>query len=326
MEEATAATLDAEAPAASSGDSSQSEAPQGDFDSVASAFAAFERDQAAQLDGESEDASAASDDDTDSVQSGPATGDAPEPSTDTPKGRLYSEQAALDRALSLHRAGRTHELPPEVQGQIRKWESDTITRHLAEQKEESEFRQMYLDYLATAEEDPAKFAAMVRDQTPIGEGMTQGRAIVEFMDSYQRAHPDISLENPNPGPKAKSEAEIRGEYDQMQRESLNHVLAAYCEDNGVTNFDSLRESASGQGNILVAVTDAVANAKVKRLTDTIRKQEREAARKEVQAEYGALIPSLSVSSSGVSASAPRGRDPQSVAEAMRMFEEEMREA
>lgn len=305
MEDTELATTSPDIDTGSPGDSAETEAPLSDRDEIRAAFeeTIAERSAPKETSEESNDASTEAPKDGQAATSSEAT---PTPEAVT---RPMTEQQAFDRALSLHRAGRTHELPPEVQGQIRKWEADTVARHAEEQKLEKDFDELYLDMLALQEEDPAEFARQLRDPE-------LGRDRLEFLDKYAKLHPEVTLDNPRRGEKVKSEAEIRAEQNGMLRETLDKSFRAFAEEHGVSNFEELRASAAGAGTFLTSVMQAVVDAKVAKELPNLRKAEGDAAYKQAMADYGMSVPKVSLSGSGRGA-APRGRnyDPGSVSEA-----------
>ncbi len=167
-------------------------------------------------------------------ESAPSEGDAPAAETPAPTGtraKLYTEQAALQRALDLRAQGREAELDPAARGLLRKFEQQVVTRHKAEEAEEAEFREMWLAMEATRLEDPAAFQALMDEVHP----EAGRRAKQAFYYSYRDAHPDISLENPNPGTGAKqrSEHEITAELVTTYGQGFEQTLDAIAEDAGL---------------------------------------------------------------------------------------------
>ena len=309
MEDTELATTAPETDLGSPGDSAETEAPHSDLDDIRAAVEETRADMDRAAGDTSEESKDASPEAAAALQS-PASS---EPPAQTAATRQFTEQQAFDRALSLHRAGRTHELPPEVQGQIRKWEADTVERHAAEQKVEAEFDELYLELKALEEEDPAEFVKQLRDPE-------LGKSRFEFMEMYAKAHPEVTLDNPRRGPKAKTEAEIRVEQDGATAQALDASLRAFAEDHGVKDYDTIRASSgAGKAQLMVSVMQAVVAANTAKELPNIRKAERDAAYKEAMAEYGSRIPELSVSGNGRGSRVNRSHDPSDIREAMDLF-------
>ena len=225
--------------------------------------------------------------------------------------RTFTEQSAFDRALTLHRQGRTHELPPEVQGQIRKWETEVLERKAQEDREESQFLEMYVSYLAMKEEDPEGYIALLDS--------ADGDDIRLFMRSFAQHHPEVSLDNPRFTPREKTPDEIRAEVGVEMADRLQTSLRALADDYGVQNFDQLLAASRGQGTLLVSVMNEAIKVGTEKAIEKVRKEEREAARLEAMKEYGARMPELSVSGNARSAR-PSNEPPKTMREAFLMAE------
>lgn len=222
--------------------------------------------------------------------------------------RLFSEQAAIDRALSLHRQGRTHELPPEVQGQIRKWEGEVLERAAADKAEDDAFLEVFVSNLALRESDPDEYLKLL-DDPELGDDTRL------FMREFAKAHPEVTLDNPQYTPRAKTPDELRVEFGNEIAERLNTSLRALAEEKGITNFDDIREKSRGNATLLTAVIDAGIEVGVAKKLDGIRKAERDAAVKEAMAAYGGRMPSLPISGNARAPQKQRPRDFGSIREA-----------
>lgn len=187
-----------------------------------------------------------------------------------------TSQGAIDRILTLIKQGRIAELSPAEKGTV-----NALRQQIEhEQRQEEQFRELYLELELLKENDPAEFAKRV-DEDP---------RLVTFRQLYKRAHPDITLDNPQP--KQKPEHVIR---DEVNSEWETHVMEAakgIAKDAGVPE-QKYAELAEKHGNALgtllaSAVTEAVNTRVEKELSAQLEKavaEERAAIRAELESEF-----------------------------------------
>ena len=144
----------------------------------------------------------------------------------TPSGkreRLFTEKAALQRALDLQAQGRAAELDPAARGLLRKYEQETIERYKADQADEEEFKDLWLTLEAARVEDPAEWARLTVEHP-------KAREHYNFYHAYKAAHPDISLDTPNPSAKQRSESDIVAEVATAYGQGFEQTLDAIAEE------------------------------------------------------------------------------------------------
>lgn len=234
---------------------------------------------------------AESDDAPDSETSGKRSGldklatepEAPAPQeNDQPKGR--STQSTLDRIRTLVDQGRESELTREEQGILKRLESrgrEKAERERAEreamEQEEAGFREIYLDLLALEQDDPAEFAKAIREEP--------SRAA--FMRDYAKAHPEITLDNPDASPPQKSFEQMRAEAQDEVRGKLLDLGKYLGEEYGLSDEDVRRiaGSAKGEGTYLAGIIDAAVEKRATALADKKVKDAVKAREMELKAEY-----------------------------------------
>lgn len=205
--------------------------------------------------------------------------------------KTYTEEAALDRVLTLLSQNRLHELGPEAKGRYQ-----AIAKHAQEQaKQEAElqefFNEKYVSMLALKEDDPEEYARLIHDPE-------EGDDLYQFMREYSRQHPDVSTANPRPSPRGLTEVELRTEIGNEYGTALFGALRALAEEKGVTNFDELQTKAKGGASLMVQTLDAAINAQVETRIAKIRAEERAAAEKEFQVKLNQRLPATPVHSAG----------------------------
>lgn len=157
---------------------------------------------------------------------GAGEGDSAAAETKTPetrRERLFSEKAALQRAVDLVAQGREAELSPEARGILRKYEKQIIERHKADQADEEEFKDLWLTLEAARVEDPAEWARLTVEHPKAQENY-------RFYHAYKAAHPDISLDTPNPSARQRSESDIVAEVATAYGQGFEQTLDAIAEE------------------------------------------------------------------------------------------------
>lgn len=207
----------------------------------------------------------------------PATGEAegqPEGETEPPKTEPQTGQGALDRIQTLVREGRLAELDARERGLL-----DVVRGQLAEeQKQEQKFRDFYLELLAKEDEDPVGFIQEMKKQP----------RLVEFMNAYKAAHPDISLDNPDaphrgPSPEAIREQVWAESVDAISK-TIDQMATAAGVDAG--SLATLRQQAGDKyGQYMLSAFDTAVKAGVEKMREAVRAEEREAAELEAQAKW-----------------------------------------
>lgn len=197
--------------------------------------------------------------------------------------KLYDERGALQRILQLRKEGKVGELPPEAQGALRRLEDEirqrAIAEHEARQKEEAEFRDLYLTNLALREHDPAAYAKVVSDQPELAL----------FMKAYEREHPEVTLDDPDARPR-KTESQLAQEIAQAYGTGFEAMVDAIAEDGGLDaetigklkaefkfgkHPDSMQLGTFG-AKLITAVAEAMAKDLAAKEVERVRAEERKA--------------------------------------------------
>lgn len=245
---------------------------------VAQAFAQAKASQQAADDsaegsGDSQDSQDASNQPPDSEA---ATPDAnAEPSrTEGP----VTTQGVLRRIQSLVDQGRINELTAEERGVYARIQSKGVEAHQAEQQRETEFRDMYVDLLRMEEEEPERYIAKMKAEP----------GYLTFQKAYERAHPEVTLDNPDIAPPKVDPAKVRSEAIAEYEATVVSALTEVAQANGVTaaKFDEIKKSAKGQASLMNAIVAEAINARIEtgiaERLPAIQKAEREAAEKAAQ--------------------------------------------
>lgn len=225
-----------------------------------------------------------------------------EPSEEGPGSRKrYDERGALQKILQLRRDGRLHELPPEAQGLVRKLEQElkqsAIREYEQQRQEEEQFRDFYLTHLAIRENDPAQYARLV----------SQRPELAIFMKSYEDAHPDVTLENPEGG-LGPSEERLRGELARQYGQGFELMIDAIAEDGGLPadavaalkrefkfgeHPDSMNLAVFG-AKVITALAEARAKELAAKEVEKVKAAERKAYELQLQRLRGMSAPSVAV--------------------------------
>lgn len=213
-----------------------------------------------------------------------ASGEAPA----TPTGKTFtSVQGAIDHVVSLISQGRIAELPPEVRGQIQRVQENAVSAAAEKAEQEAYFNSEYVSLLELRNDDPEAYLERIESE----EGLA------DFVREYARQHPDVSLENPRPAPRGKSEADIRTETSNEMGLRLSASLRALADEHGVKNYEELTAQSQTTGaGMMVLVVDAAIKAGVEKQVEKIRAEERAAAEKEALVKLNMRMPSAPVSS------------------------------
>lgn len=145
------------------------------------------------------------------------------PTSKGPRERLFTEKAALQRALDFQAQGREAELSPEARGILRKYEKQIIERHETRRSEDEEFKDLWLQLEAARVEDPAEWARLTVEHP-------KAREHFEFYHSYRLAHPEVSLDTPNPSAKQRSEQDILAEVATAYGQGFEQTLDAIADE------------------------------------------------------------------------------------------------
>lgn len=234
-----------------------------------------------------------------------------------PPEKPVTTQGVLDRIQTLVAQGREAELTPEERGVYNRVREAAKAEVLKTQAEEKEFRRTYLDFERLRLEDPDSFA----------EKVLENPDIVGFMRSYKAANPEVSLENPEPGPRQPSPDEVRQEMRSQYNDAITNVVKAVAADAGV-DYDAVAKDAEGKlGTVLTRLVDAAIKVGIEKALPDIKKAEREAAALEAQALYAnKTIVTPKVMGAGVTdprAARPSGGGPISMREAAELARQEM---
>lgn len=266
--EEAAAAADAAAEAlepVEAGDEGTSSEPYSMADALAEAKAALGLTEAQESAPDNQEA--ASSEPAEGAEEEPASSPAP---TSEEAGRQLLDAAALRRAIEENRL---HELPVEYRDALRTVEE----RYKAQQAEEAEFRRLYLQLEQERIEDPDAF----------GEKVLEDPRLASFMREYRKAHPDVSLDNPDGVTTADPEkirASVQAEYVNAFTE-LAEVLATNA---GVqpADFQGIRSKSAGKVGVLLQETfNAAVKAEAARMRPVIQAEERAAAEAEAAAKY-----------------------------------------
>lgn len=226
-----------------------------------------------------------------------ATGDTPAPDGDGPapapdatkppegrKSQKNEDHGTLRRINELRRQDRLGELDPRAAGELRRLEEDISNRAVETYKvttaEEAEFRSTYIELLAMAEEDPAKYRDLIRAQPDW----------IRFEQSYRASHPEVTLANPDPV-KAADPVKVRTEIANAYGKGFEQTLDAIAADAGLSdeaysklkaeyNFGSHPDSANLSvflGKMFTDTATAMAEAIVAKRLPELQKSERTAA-------------------------------------------------
>lgn len=203
----------------------------------------------------------------------------PEPVEPAPTEEAGEPEPAADPIAALLRKveeGRFAELTESERDVFAKVKD----RALAEEKQEAEFREFYLSLAREKDEDPVTF----------WEKVDKDIRILNFMKGYEAAHPDVTLETPAGRP--KTEAQIRQELDREYVSALTEATKAVATKAGLTEakFDELAKAARNKpGATLSAVFEEAVNTavdtKLASERERIAAEEREAVRRELEAQY-----------------------------------------
>lgn len=241
---------------------------------------AFEQAKAKSFTGSSPDESKA--ESTETKAGAPDEDEQPADAPQVPAGkRLLDERGALQRILTLRRQGRVGELDAAAQGLLRSLEDElrgsAVTEHQRKEQQEAEFKDLYLTNLALKEEDPAAYVKFM-DEKP---------ELAIFMDSYRKAHPEVTLDDPNARPR-KSEDQIRTEIADVYGRGFEGFIDAVAADGGLDDaaFKALKaEFQFGKhpdsanlttfgAKLITALVDKAAEEKAKKLVEKVKRDER----------------------------------------------------
>lgn len=202
----------------------------------------------------------------------------PEP---TPAQMPYSE------AYRLWKSGRHSDVPADLRAHFQQVDADAANRAQVQAEQDREFRELYLGYLAMKEEDPAQFAELLMSQETTPTGTPKGQAIREFMAAYARAHPDVSLDNPDAPTNRRGD--IAADARRQVFEAVDAGVAEFAKEAGLTDAELDQAFTDSKGNFSAFLKQATAAAikkgvaaEVERLRPELEKENRQAATLEAQ--------------------------------------------
>lgn len=202
-----------------------------------------------------------------SAQPEPQSEQQPEPKGEPEKPAVSS----LDRIRTLLEQERIAELSAEERGIVNR-----IRRSFeAEQKAEREYRESYVGLLTEKAVDPEAFA----------EKMLENDSLYNFFREYGKAHPEVTLENPNPAERVPTPDEVRGELREQYNTALNEVLRDTAREAGVDYDAILKEAGTKLGSAINLLIERGSEARIAREVEKRLAKERDALRIELQTEY-----------------------------------------
>lgn len=258
-------------------------------------------------------------DDAASEQSTTKAPDGPE------KTRAFDERGALQRILTLKQQGRLGELPPEARGVLKRLEDDIRTQaisiHREEEQREAEFKDLFLTNLALKETDPAAYVRLMDDRPELSI----------FMDSYKKAHPEVTLDDPDARPR-KSEEQLRSEIANTYAQGFEGFIDAVAEDGGLdpeaykklkSEFQFGKHPDSGNlttfgAKLITSLAESMAEELAKKQVEKVKADEKKAYDLQLQKIRGEAAQTPRQLSGGVSkpGSAGRTSGPISMADAL----------
>ncbi len=166
----------------------------------------------------------------------------------------------------------TPEEPVKTPAQIR----EEARQELIKEQQDTKFwHDQYVDALTEQAVDPEGFA----------QRLIKEDGLAGFMREYARLNPDVTLEDPEPGPKQASADEVRAETRKAFNEGLKAVLSDAASRHG-TDYGTLPGVAEGKlGTAIDALITKGVEAGVKAALPKALEREREALRTEIQAEF-----------------------------------------
>lgn len=188
--------------------------------------------------------------------------------------RPVTTQAVLDRIRTLVDEGRIAEMTPTERG-IYNRIRQSFER---EQQQEREFRDLFLELEAERQTDPEGFVERLL-------GQENGAELLQFYQAYKKAHPDVTLDNPEGRPKQPSPEQIRAEIRENYNTALNEIMAAVAEQHGADYSAVVAKSGNKLGTAITLLIDAAVEARMAKELPRRLEKEREAIRMEVQAEF-----------------------------------------
>lgn len=239
----------------------------------------------------------------DSEADGSGDSESAKPAQETPQQRLFTEQAAIQRALDLRRQGRESELSPEARGLLRKFEEEIMPaaeqRVRTRDKEETEFKNLFLHLDSLRLTDREAFDAEVDSINPD----TGRRDKLAFYYAYKDAHPEISADNPNAEPPRKSEAQIYSDVAATYGKGFEGLIDAIGRDGGVDSETMQRLKAEYRfgahpdsenlatfgAKLITALVEAGSKSHIEREVAKVREAERKAYQLELQRVKGQQI-------------------------------------
>lgn len=146
---------------------------------------------------------------------------------------------------------------------------------LSEQREAKLWHDRYVDNLTEQAVDPDAF-----NRRLIAED-----GLATFMREYARMHPEVTLENPDPGPRQPTPDEVRDEVRQAYNEGLQAILTDVAARSGL-DITAIPGVAEGKlGTAIDSLISKGVEAGVARELPKALAKEREAIRLELQAQY-----------------------------------------
>lgn len=257
----------------------------------------------------------------------PAAPESPPAKPERQAKQRYTVQGALQLVREYRATGRDAEIPPEAMGMVRAFESDAIARHETERQQEISWRDAYVEQLALEATDPASALARIKADAKLAP----------FMDAYAKAHPEVTLDNPDVMPRQQEDpAQVRQSIDGEYRSAMSEFVEALAEEHEIPIERMQDISKKGLGPfgamndlIAVAIERGVEAGIAKELPRRIA-EEAKAIRLEAQAQYaGRTIITPRFVPGGVPALNAPGRDPSaslSMREAGQQALREMQEA
>ena len=271
IESTPSAPAVAEAPPASSVEAPEPEAVYEDpganesesGPSIAEAFAAAK----AELEGTATPESAS---DTPAASSEPVGDETPPPA---PVDTKVEGQTSLDiKALREALENGTEATLPVEGRQLTKLMRE---RFAQEQAQEQHFRDLYVGYLTEEVEDPEAFSKLMKSD----------RRVYEFVTAYEKAHPDVTLENPQ-GVRSSDPARLRAEIDAEYVTVVSDMAEYLARENGVSNFAEIRSASAGKvGALLQTTFNAAVEAAVQKALPARVAEERIAITQELTARF-----------------------------------------
>lgn len=184
-------------------------------------------------------------------------------------------KGTLDRINSLVEQGRENELTPHERGVLRRLRERVEQQH----QQETRFRDLYLQFERMKTEDPEGWTKFLDDHQ-------QPDKVLAFMRAYKRDHPEVSLDNPDARPQPSAE-QIRAQVEEEQTEALDGLVDQLAKAAGVEEeLPTLRKEADGRhGALISAITKTAIEKGVEKMRESVRREEREAAEREMQAKF-----------------------------------------